>query len=422
MVGAEAVSPKVGDELTRQAAVAVLIAFGITLIYLAWRFEWRFALATILATMHDIVATLAFMKYLNLEISLFVVGAILTVIGYSMNDKVVVFDRVRENLKKAKKIPLYDLLNQSVNETLPRTVMTGSTTLACLLALLIFGGDVIRPFAWVLIFGIVIGTFSSIYVASPILLWIERKYPRLGADKAHVSASQARAESTGGIGSPADPRQQDARRALGIREGGPAPACRPSRTATSTSPTPRSTLTGTRSSPRLARQARRRSSASASRLTPLTAPVPSPERIPGSCGTPRACIRTRQSAFDLTRDLPRVREHLDRRVRSRSVNAGSTTTTTTRRATCSARSSPRSSVWPPSRVDRSSCTRARQRTTPPRWCATPGRRASAASCIASPVHPSSPKSRLDAGWYVSFSGVVTFRKWTDDDLIRSIPD
>ena len=195
LVGAEAVSAKVGDELSRQAAIAVLIAFGITLIYLAWRFEWRFALATILATMHDIVATLAFMKYLNLEISLFVVGAILTVIGYSMNDKVVVFDRVRENLKKGKKVPLYDLLNQSVNETLPRTVMTGSTTLACLLALLIFGGDVIRPFAWVLTFGIVIGTFSSIYVASPLLLWIERKYPRLSADKAHVSASQARAES-----------------------------------------------------------------------------------------------------------------------------------------------------------------------------------------------------------------------------------
>ena len=195
VAGAEAVSAKVGDELSRQAAVAVLIAFGITLIYLAWRFEWRFSLATILATVHDIIATLAFMKYLNLEISLFVVGAILTVIGYSMNDKVVIFDRVRENLKKGRKVPLYDLLNQSVNETLPRTVMTGSTTLACLLALLIFGGDVIRPFAWVLLFGIVIGTFSSVYVASPILLWIERKYPRMAADKAHVSASQARAES-----------------------------------------------------------------------------------------------------------------------------------------------------------------------------------------------------------------------------------
>lgn len=190
----EAVGARVGSELSRDAAIAVLIAFGITLIYLAWRFEWRFALASVLATMHDIVATLALMKYLNLEISLFVVGGILTVIGYSMNDKVVVFDRVRENLKKGRKMPLYDLLNVSVNETLPRTVMTGSTTLACLLALLIFGGDVIRPFAAVLTFGIIIGTFSSVYVASPVLLWIERKWPRKDADKAHISARSARAE------------------------------------------------------------------------------------------------------------------------------------------------------------------------------------------------------------------------------------
>ena len=178
VVRTEAVGPRVGDELRRQAATATLIAFGLTLIYLAWRFEWRFAFAAVLATVHDIIASLAFMKYMNIEISVFVVGAILTVIGYSMNDKVVVFDRVRENLRQARKEPLYDLLNRSVNETLPRTVMTGSTTLACLLALLIFGGEVIRPFAWVLTFGIIIGTFSSIYVASPLLLWTERKWPR----------------------------------------------------------------------------------------------------------------------------------------------------------------------------------------------------------------------------------------------------
>jgi preprotein translocase SecF subunit len=134
------------------------------------------------------------MKYMNIEISVFVVGAILTVIGYSMNDKVVVFDRARENLKSAKKETLYDLLNRSVNETLPRTVMTGSTTLACLLALLIFGGEVIRPFAWIMTFGILIGTFSSIYVAAPLLLWIERKFPRDPGGKTHISASQARAE------------------------------------------------------------------------------------------------------------------------------------------------------------------------------------------------------------------------------------
>jgi preprotein translocase subunit SecF len=191
----EAVGPRIGGELRRQATIALLIAFGLTLIYLAWRFEWRFAVAAVLATVHDIIATLAFMNYMNLEISVFVVGAVLTVIGYSMNDKVVVFDRVRENLKTAKKESLYDLLNRSVNETLPRTVMTGSTTLASLLALLIFGGEVIRPFAWIMIFGIIIGTFSSIYVASPLLLWIERKYPRDPGSKTHISASQARAES-----------------------------------------------------------------------------------------------------------------------------------------------------------------------------------------------------------------------------------
>ncbi len=191
----ESVGARVGSELRQQATLALLIAFGLTLIYLAWRFEWRFAVAAVLATVHDIFATLAFMKYMNIEISVFVVGAILTVVGYSMNDKVVVFDRVRENLRASRKEPLYDLLNRSVNETLPRTVMTGSTTLACLLALLFFGGEVIRPFAWVLTWGIVVGTFSSIYVASPLLLWIERRYPRAASDKAHASAARVQADS-----------------------------------------------------------------------------------------------------------------------------------------------------------------------------------------------------------------------------------
>ncbi|CAN5710280.1 protein translocase subunit SecF [soil metagenome] len=177
----EGVGPKVGSELRRNALIALAIAFVTTLIYLAWRFEWRFGLAAVLATIHDIVAKLAFMKYMNIEISLFVVGALLTVIGYSLNDTVVVFDRVRENLKKFPKTGLYELLNRSVNETLPRTVLTGSTTLATLLSLLIFGGTVIRPFAWVLAWGIIIGTFSSVYVAGPLLLWINHKWPRHAA-------------------------------------------------------------------------------------------------------------------------------------------------------------------------------------------------------------------------------------------------
>lgn len=171
----EAMTPRVGSELRGQAAIAMIISFAATLIYLAWRFEWRLSLASVLATLHDIVAVMALIKYLNLEISLFVVGGVLTVIGYSLNDKVVVFDRVREMLRSKTRIPLRDVLNKAINETLPRTVMTGSCTLATLLALLIFGGDVIRPFAWVLTFGIIVGTFSSIYVAAPVLLWIERR-------------------------------------------------------------------------------------------------------------------------------------------------------------------------------------------------------------------------------------------------------
>lgn len=207
----EAVGPRVGGELRRQASIAMLIAFSLTLVYLAWRFEWRFGIAAVLATVHDIVATFAFMQYMNMEVSVFVVGAVLTVVGYSMNDKVVVFDRVRENLKSSRKESLYDLLNRSVNETLPRTVMTGSTTLACLLALLIFGGDVIRPFAWVLTFGILIGTFSSIYVASPLLLWIERRYPRAADDKGRGAAPRPSRSEV----SPAEPRPVRARKTEG---------------------------------------------------------------------------------------------------------------------------------------------------------------------------------------------------------------
>jgi preprotein translocase subunit SecF len=133
-----------------------------------------------------------------------VVGGILTVIGYSLADKVVVFDRVRELLRTRAKVPLYDTLNRAVNETLPRTVMTGSTVLACLLALIIFGGSVLRPFAWVLLFGIIVGTFSSIYVAGPILLWIERRYPReLAAAPKGGGPPAGREERTGRTRAPA---------------------------------------------------------------------------------------------------------------------------------------------------------------------------------------------------------------------------
>ena len=189
----ENVGPKGGSELRRDAVVAVLISFAVTLIYLAWRFEWRFGIAALIATIHDIVATLAFMRYMDVEVSLFVVGGILTVIGYSLNDTIVVFDRVRENLRTHHKPAMYEVLNRSLNETLPRTVMTGTTTLATLLALVIFGGEVIRPFAWVLIFGIIVGTYSSIFVAAPVLLAIEKRWPRaVTATRAAPSAAGAR--------------------------------------------------------------------------------------------------------------------------------------------------------------------------------------------------------------------------------------
>lgn len=177
----EAISPRVGSELRRNALIAILLSFVITLIYLAIRFEWRFGLAAVLATGHDILTTLAFVKLTHIEVSLTVVAALLTVLGYSLNDTIIIFDRVREDLRKGRKESLYETLNRAINETLPRSILTHATAAAATLALLIFAGEVIRPFAWVMLFGIVTGTFSSIYVAGPVLLWIEGKYPRVNA-------------------------------------------------------------------------------------------------------------------------------------------------------------------------------------------------------------------------------------------------
>lgn len=174
---AEGVGPKVGGELRTRAFLAIFLSFFAVLGYLALRFEWRFGIAAVLATAHDILATIAFIAYLDLEVSLTVVAAILTVVGYSLNDTIIIFDRVRENLHKMKNDSFADILNRSVNETLPRSILTHGTTMATLLALTIFGGEVIRPFALVMLFGVFTGTFSSIYVASPILMAIEQRWP-----------------------------------------------------------------------------------------------------------------------------------------------------------------------------------------------------------------------------------------------------
>jgi preprotein translocase subunit SecF len=186
----EAVGPKVGSELQRKAVLAILMSFVLTLIYLAFRFEWRFGVAAVVATIHDILITFGFISLVGIEITLGTVAAILTIVGYSLNDTIVVFDRIRENLRKKRKEPYETTLNRSINETLPRTVLTSGTTLVTLMALFLFGGSVIRPFAMVLILGVVIGTYSSIFVASPALLEIE-EYGRRRAKAQRAHAAEA---------------------------------------------------------------------------------------------------------------------------------------------------------------------------------------------------------------------------------------
>jgi preprotein translocase subunit SecF len=178
VVRTEAVEPSVGRELTRSAVIAILLSFAATLIYLAFRFEWRFGLAAVIATMHDTLLTLLIIAVFRMEVGLTTVAAVLTIVGYSLNDTIVIFDRIRENLKKTarKHVQLRELLNRSINETLPRTTLTASTTLATLVSLAIFGGAILREFAIIMIVGIVLGTYSSIFVASPILYEIEKRW------------------------------------------------------------------------------------------------------------------------------------------------------------------------------------------------------------------------------------------------------
>ena len=178
VVRTEAVGAKVGGELQLKALYAILFSFLLSLMYLAIRFELRFGLAAVIATLHDILITLGFLAAFRVEIALPTVAAILTILGYSLNDTIVVFDRIRENMHKkgARKRDQIELVNGSINDTLPRTVLTSGTTLAVLLALLMLGGSVIRDFALVLIIGVVIGTYSSIFVASPALIEIQKKW------------------------------------------------------------------------------------------------------------------------------------------------------------------------------------------------------------------------------------------------------
>ena len=166
----ENVGPKVSAELLRSGIIAISLALALMLIYIWIRFEWQFSLGAILALFHDVIVTLGLFSFLNLEINLSIIAAVLTIVGYSMNDTVVIFDRVRENLRKYSGIKIYELTNISINETLSRTLITSITTLLALLAIFFFGGEILKGFSLAMIFGVIFGTYSSIYIANTVLV------------------------------------------------------------------------------------------------------------------------------------------------------------------------------------------------------------------------------------------------------------
>ncbi len=166
----ENVGPKVSAELLRSGVIAISVALTLMLIYIWIRFEWQFSLGAIIALFHDVIVTLGLFSLLNLEINLSIIAAVLTIVGYSMNDTVVIFDRVRENLRKYSDIKIYDLSNISINETLSRTLITSITTLLALLSIFFFGGEILKGFSLAMIFGVIFGTYSSIYIANTILV------------------------------------------------------------------------------------------------------------------------------------------------------------------------------------------------------------------------------------------------------------
>ena len=166
----ENVGPKVSSELLRSGVIAISVALALMLIYIWIRFEWQFSLGAILALFHDVIVTLGLFSLLGLEINLSIIAAVLTIVGYSMNDTVVIYDRVRENLRKYSDIKIYDLTNISINETLSRTLITSITTLLALLSIFFFGGEILKGFSLAMIFGVVFGTYSSIYIANTVLV------------------------------------------------------------------------------------------------------------------------------------------------------------------------------------------------------------------------------------------------------------
>ena len=171
----EVVGPKVSGELIQSGAIAIFVAVFAMLVYIWFRFEWQFSLGAVLALVHDVILTIGVFCITQLEFNLPIIAAILTIVGYSMNDTVVVYDRVRENLRKYRSKEITDLLNLSINDTLSRTIVTSVPTLLALLSLFIFGGEVIKGFTFAMILGVVVGTYSSIFVAAPLLRYLDVK-------------------------------------------------------------------------------------------------------------------------------------------------------------------------------------------------------------------------------------------------------
>jgi len=183
----EVVGPTVSGELIQSGAISIFVAILVVLVYIWFRFEWQFGVGAVVALVHDVTLTLGVFSALQLEFNLSIVAAFLTIVGYSLNDTVVVYDRVRETLRKYKKMPMEELLNLSINKTLSRTVLTSCTTLLALFALYFFGGEVIRGFTFAMIWGVLVGTYSSVFIAAPLLLYfgVKRDWSKVTGDPKH---------------------------------------------------------------------------------------------------------------------------------------------------------------------------------------------------------------------------------------------
>jgi preprotein translocase subunit SecF len=195
IAGVEMVGPKVGAELRKKAVLATLYALAGMLAYIAFRFEWIYGLGAVIACFHDTIITIGLFSLFNKDITMTVIAALLTLVGYSMNDTIVIFDRIRENLKMSRREPLEAVMNRAVNQTLSRTVMTSGLTFLTVIALFLFGGPVLNGFSFALVCGILVGTYSSVFVASPIVLFWHGWADRRGGRTAPVMATAPRPDA-----------------------------------------------------------------------------------------------------------------------------------------------------------------------------------------------------------------------------------